>query len=404
MPSNPQNLIRSWNTQANFANGRVVMDRLTPPAFTRIRTPFVMTWREDNAVVNNLDWDAKNFSVYLPESLRVIQGIYLKIECPQIDGGTDFKAYPGLQVIKQLRVLSGGSEAYKADCEKFLVDYCQSLTEEQLKEFSRIHLGGGASPGAGARTFILPIMLPNSPYMLRNGHDTRGFGVFPCFLGTNRLELQITLNPAVYVAADSSNAPASIAAKCSLLYHQVEMTPSNTLKYSDLRGNYSIINRRFTELTNDYQHYTASQASNKEIVRWTTSQPQGVVAEIQVLAVATGATRDRYSAHNYVKPTVMRVLADTVIQKELDEPHKVDLESWCNGFTTPADFPAPGRICFACHCGDSVHTYTGGYSMTLASNIVIELAFPSEVRWKIVAVQYQRVSISSLGNLSTSLE
>ena len=54
MPSNPQNLIRSWNTQANFANGRVVMDRLTPPAFTRIRTPFVMTWREDNAVVNNL--------------------------------------------------------------------------------------------------------------------------------------------------------------------------------------------------------------------------------------------------------------------------------------------------------------------------------------------------------------
>ena len=157
--------------------------------------------------------------------------------------------------------MSGGQEAYTADCEKFLVDYCQSLTEEQLKEFARIHLGGSTSVGAGERTFIIPIMLPNSPYMLRNGHDTRGFGVFPCFLGTNRLELQLTLNPAVYVAADASNAPASIAGKCSLLYHQVEMTPSNTLKYSDLRGNYSIINRRFTELTNDYQHYTASDAT-----------------------------------------------------------------------------------------------------------------------------------------------
>ena len=404
MPSNPQNVIRSWNTQANFSNGRVVMDRLTPPAYTRIRNNFIMTWREDNAVVNQLDWGAKSFSVYLPESLRVVQGIYLKIECPQIDGGTDFKAYPGLQIIKSIRVLSGGTEAYTADCEKFLVDYCQSLTEEQLKEFARVHLGGGTAPGAGSRNFILPIMLPNSPYMLRNGHDTRGFGVFPCFLGSNRLEIQITLNEAVYVAADSSNAPASIVGRCSLLYHQVEMTPNNTLKYSDLRGNYSIVNRRFTELTNDYQHYTGAQASAKEIVRWTTSQPQGVVTEIQVIAVATGASRDRYSAHTYIRPTVMRVLADTVVQKELDEPHKVDLESWCNGFTHPADFPAPGRICFACHCGESEHMYTGGYSMTLASNIVFELAFPQECRWKIIAVQYQRVTISTVGQLATSLE
>ena len=315
MPSNPQNLIRSWNTQANFANGRVVMDRLTPPAFTRIRNPFVMTWREDNAVVNNLDWGAKSFSIYLPESLRVVQNIYLKIECPEITGGSDFKEYPGLQVIKSIRVLSGGAEAYTADCEKFLVDYCQSLTEEQLKEFARIHLGGGKSPGAGKRTFILPIMLPNSAYMLRNGHDTRGFGVFPCFLGSNRLEIQINLNEAVYVAADATNVPANILGKCSLLYHQVELTPNNTLKYSDLRGNYSIVNRRFTELTNDYQHYTAADATAKRIVRWTTSQPQGCVIEMQVIAVATGASRDRYSAHKYIRPTVMRVVADTVIQK-----------------------------------------------------------------------------------------
>ena len=174
MPSNPQNVIRSWNTQANFSNGRVVMDRLTPPAYTRIRNNFIMTWREDNAVVNQLDWGAKSFSVYLPESLRVVQGIYLKIECPAI-ANTDFKAYPGLQV-KSIRVLSGGTEAYTADCEKFLVDYCQSLTEEQLKEFARVHLGGGTSPGLAARTFILPIMLPNSPYMLRNGTTRVGTG------------------------------------------------------------------------------------------------------------------------------------------------------------------------------------------------------------------------------------
>ena len=79
---NPQNIIRSWNTQANFANGRVLMDRLVPPAFSRIRTTFINTWREDAGTVANLDWDSKNFSIYLPESLRVVRAIFLKIDVP----------------------------------------------------------------------------------------------------------------------------------------------------------------------------------------------------------------------------------------------------------------------------------------------------------------------------------
>ena len=132
---NPQNIVRSWNTQANFANGRVLMDRLVPPAFSRIRTTFVTTWREDAATVANLDWDSKNFSIYLPESLRVVRAIFLKVECPLI-ASTAFKPYPGLQVIKSLRILSAGQEVYTADNERFLVDYCQSLSEEQLNRFA----------------------------------------------------------------------------------------------------------------------------------------------------------------------------------------------------------------------------------------------------------------------------
>ena len=89
---NPQNIIRSWNTQANFANGRVLMDRLVPPAFSRIRSTFVTTWREDSATVANLDWGSTNFSIYLPESLRVVRAIFLKIECPL--STANFKAIP----------------------------------------------------------------------------------------------------------------------------------------------------------------------------------------------------------------------------------------------------------------------------------------------------------------------
>ena len=153
---NPQNIIRSWNTQANFANGRVLMDRLVPPAFSRIRSTFVTTWREDSATVANLDWGSTNFSIYLPESLRVVRAIFLKIEIPA--SSANFKSYPGLQIVKSLRVLSAGQEVYTADCERFLVDYCQSLSEEQLKRFSEAYLGHASPIGTGARTVLIPIL------------------------------------------------------------------------------------------------------------------------------------------------------------------------------------------------------------------------------------------------------
>ena len=125
------------------------------------------TWREDSATVANLDWGATNFSIYLPESLRVVRAIFLKIDIPA--SSANFKSYPGLQIVKSLRVLSAGQEVYTADCERFLVDYCQSLSEEQLKRFSETYLGHASPIGTGARTVLIPILLPNSQYMQRNG-------------------------------------------------------------------------------------------------------------------------------------------------------------------------------------------------------------------------------------------
>ena len=75
---NPQQIIRSWALQGSFASGTVVQDKLVPKRFTRIRTPFVNTWREE-AVNTNLDWGVQAFSFYLPESLRVISSMFLQI-------------------------------------------------------------------------------------------------------------------------------------------------------------------------------------------------------------------------------------------------------------------------------------------------------------------------------------
>ena len=96
MAENPQNIIRSWNVQTNFATGPVTADQLVPPQYSRIRTPFLLTWREE-ACNSTLDLGVENFSVYVPESLRVVEGIYLKINLPAL-GSTTYKKYPGRPV------------------------------------------------------------------------------------------------------------------------------------------------------------------------------------------------------------------------------------------------------------------------------------------------------------------
>ena len=109
---NPQNLISSWNLQTSFATGPVLADQLVPKKFARIRTPFVCTWREEK-LNSILDHSSSNFSIYLPESLRVLKECYLKIEVPQTDSA--LKPYPAIHFIKQIRLLSAGQEVYVCD-------------------------------------------------------------------------------------------------------------------------------------------------------------------------------------------------------------------------------------------------------------------------------------------------
>ena len=69
---NPSQIIRSWGLTKNFAAGPTTVDKLVPPTYGKIRTPFVQTWREEK-LGSSLDWDnGTGFSYYLPESLRVI--------------------------------------------------------------------------------------------------------------------------------------------------------------------------------------------------------------------------------------------------------------------------------------------------------------------------------------------
>ena len=78
----PSNIIRSWNLQSSFGAGAVVEEKLVPRRFGRARTPYVCVWREEqlNSILN---FGSQNFSIYMPESLRVLKECYLKIQVPE---------------------------------------------------------------------------------------------------------------------------------------------------------------------------------------------------------------------------------------------------------------------------------------------------------------------------------
>ncbi len=394
--ANPENLIRSWNLQTGFSTGPVVADQLVPKKFGRIRTPFVLTWREEK-LNSILDFSSQNFSVYLPESLRVLKEAYLKIEVPAC--ASAFKEYPGLHFIDKIRILSAGQEVYVCDYHQHLVDYLQQLRDEDSRQFGKTYLGWEANASNAARTIMLPILLPNSPFLLRDGKDLRGHGIFPSYLGQNRLEIQFTMKANTYQSANGTDAVPTISGKCSMMYRECQMTPSNKLAFGDARGKYSVITRRFTELTSGW-----TDAAANVNVTWNINQPQGIVTEVIVLAVPDEDNVAKRQHQDFVKPTKIKVTADSIVQLDMDSPEKIQIALYENGFDDNADFPQPARICFASHCCDNSYAYTGGYNQQIASTIQYDFTFAEAVHYKLIAVQLQRVRIDALGRLTAKLD
>ena len=82
------------------------------------------------------------------------------------------------------------------------------------------------------------------------------------------------------------------------MFHEVNSSSAAIANLQDKRGLYSIINRRFTELTSGWQHYAVADA----VESWNINQPQGVVTETILVACAYNANEDRHYV-TYVKPT-----------------------------------------------------------------------------------------------------
>ena len=391
---NPSNIIRSWGLQQTFQSVDGSVNKLQPPPYRSLKTLFVQTWREES-IATSLDWGSQQFSHLLPQSLRVISAAYLKIELP----AAGYKAYPGLYCVKSVRVLSGGQEVYTVNISDMIADYCSSLTNEEALTFTNTYLGGAVATGLPRSVFI-PMPTPNSAYLNRNGHDTRGHGVLPCFLGNQQLELQVTLNAPEFAAAVPGSPPGSISGRCTMMYHEVQMRQKDLEAYSDLRGKYNIVTRRLQDLSSGWQEYpTANQEVSVQL-----SSPQGVVMQLIIFAVPDEILEHRLDAKEFVKATAIKVTADSIVQLNLDSADKCKIHLWTNGFIENSYFPNASRICFAAHSGeDSSHTYKGGYNMTTASNVVVSFKFAQAVKYRIVASQIQRVTCDGRGVFRSSL-
>ncbi len=235
--------------------------------------------------------------------------------------------------------------------------------------------------------------------MNRSGSNTRGRGIWPCLTGQNRLEIQITMAANTQVVADAQVQPESISGSISVMFHQVDMSSDDLLKYSDARGSYSIVTRRFTELTTGYQ---AAQANAKETLN--TNQPIGTVTELIVIAQPSGTVEAHRQIEQNVRPVHIAIISDSVTQKSLNTKEKVNMELWTNGFIGNASVNVPGRLCFAAHAAEGESMYSGGYNMQLSSQINVEVEFAENVDFRVFAIQLQRVSLSPLGLLTASLD
>lgn len=324
--------------------------------------------------------------------------MFLKISLPAIGSG-NYKDIPGLYAVNRIRFLSAGSEAYFVQVGEYLRDYVESLTDEEATVFCTTYLGYRGSGGTqAARTLLIPIMLPNSAYMMRPGKNTKGHGVWPAYLGSTRLEVQFSLSAAANLVKAGATAPASIANTISVLIHQVEMENNTIPEYSDSRGQYSVMTRRFTELTSGYVNAAANARQ-----KITQSQPIGNVTELFCVAVPEGTAEAAREIQQNVLASHFSITSDSVIQKSLDSEDKVRMELWSNGFIGNTFANSPSRLCFASHAAQAENLYSGAYNMHHSSQITIDLEFPEAVDYRVYAVQLQRVIVNSGGQVISSL-
>ena len=122
-----------------------------------------------------------------------------------------------------------------------------------------------------------------------------------------------------------------------------------------------------------------------------------------MLAVPTGTADAKKELLQTTEARSIKITADSIVQRDLENAQKCRVELWSNGFTGNNYCNTASRMCFNAHGSDD-KIYSGGYQMSLSSQINVDVSFGVAVDYRVYAVQYQRVTINSTGHVQSSLE
>ena len=389
--SNPQIVLDSFALTKSFQLGPVVKNTLVPDSFTKSQHFYLKTWREQS--VSNGSWGS-TWNWLTPESLNVVSSHFLEIPLPAIGGGS-YKSIPGLYAIRGIKLLSNGSEVYDLDYRAYLREFMSSLSDEELRQFVDCYMGGTVANGAG-RTICCPLPLPNSHYLRRHWH--KSFGIFP-HKTRARIEFQIHMGTAEEMAAQGSEAPATIANLAQIVTREVKGDQNAvTRKYSDARGVYTVMVPRF-QVVVDWKALNANTSDKVKAVL-----PTGSCYEFICEAYPSTHSLVETERNTAILPIHYSIECDGELVRVLDSELRVKQELFSNGYRSNDTVNNAARICFADQTSNSDTCFRGALNCANVSAIQTDVTFAENVRYRILAKKYSKVRIESTGVMRTSFD
>ena len=369
---------------------------LLPRSYSRVQTPYLKQNRKESFAVAYGD---SNKSYTFPESLRILLNAYIRVELPENSAG-NYKQIPGLHIIKTVHIRCNGDLVYSTPYRSLVSDHLASLKDETAKAYAEAHLGyvAGAASGA-ARVCWLPIPLPNASIWQYGG---RGQGALPFqSFGKNKIEVSFDFYDNTYSAADRSN-PSPALQNGQVVMKEVVAPLSQMNVLANARGRYSSVSRRLTILKDFDSAAPAVAGVEQDIV---VSNLSGCVTELIVEAFAHDANQDRLDIRAPITPSEVRLVTDSVECFKMETQDECRLTEYSHGYRKN-DFynNCVYRLVFGSHGVDTPKQYCGAMNFSGITQANLKIKFPSQVQFRVIAVQLGITSITSGGRLVQKID
>ena len=159
------------------------------------------------------------------------------------------------------------------------------------------------------------------------------------------------------------------------------------------------MSRRFVELQ-DWT--TGNAAAEQDIV---VSNLSGNVCEIIVAAYPYNANVDALDIRSPVTPSRVKLVCDSVECVNVETQDEIKLIEYSHGYRPNEFYSGTAyRLVFGSHGTECDRTYQGAMNFSGISQANLKITFPSQVTYKVIAVQLGVTQITSSGRLQQNID